>query len=580
MEFVSTVELSFYSTAPGIWQDIHKMYTLTSSRKSSLVLLCFLSALLHSSDFVLADQCSISPLSLPIANITLADGVTANRGTQIQIGGELLGLRLSTLIENVRVRNARDCQLGNATVASGCQGSSGSTYDLTKTPTWVGAPSGTFNVSVIDPFDPGTTVVNGWDMVKFFSTPILSGFPIEVWSSQTSTNKSGLALGPQSSVLDRLDNATLIPSKMFGLFYGSRSQLHGVDGNLTIGGYDAARVAGPWTNFSTASQFLGTTPCPLQVLVSDFRLNNAEGSFSLLDDTSSAVPFCLDPLQNDFTLSKSMYANFLNLTRTSDPATLNQTQITYSLSSEPLLGNLTITLANGFEVTIPHYEFVSQERGTTAEGGYDVVNASALSVPISVLSEDGHASITGTPVLGGVYLSMVYLLVDYANQQFSLAPAVQGALGDQDHKIVTICNSSTAATTSNSSSSGGGTNTTAAIVGAVLAAALILATLAVIWLVKRHRAESGKDSECVMQLADETKQDPAAYKEPDPVVQPQIAEKQGFRDVEEMEAVHSRVTTERQGRGESDFQVVSPLIGEMDGERRQSELEGDGRRTH
>ncbi|MCJ1353674.1 MAG: hypothetical protein MMC33_003661 [Icmadophila ericetorum] len=548
------------------------MSSIRSLRKYSM-LLSFLCISLDASNHVLANQCNISPLSLSIANITLADGVTANRGMQSQIGGELLSLRLTTLLDNTRLRNARDCELGNASVASGCQGSSGSTFDLAKSPTWVAAAPGAFNVSVIDPFDPGESVIDGWDIVKFFPTSTFPGFPLEVWSSQTSANKSGLALGPQSSVLTFLYDVKLIPSYIFGLFYGSRSQLQGIDGNLTIGGYDAARVAGPWTNFSTTSQFLGNAACPLQVLISDIRLNNIEGSFSLLDETDSLVPACLDPLQNDFTLTESMYSNFLNVTRIPDPALSNETQITYPLSSEPLLGNLTIILWGGFEVTIPHYELVSQERGTTAEGAYDVINASALTVAISVLNEAGTTSVTGTPVLGGVYLSLVYLLVDYANEQFSLAPAVTGPLGDQNHDIIAICNSSVVVTTSTSASSSG-PNTTAAIVGATMGVALLITMFVTFCLIRRRLNSNGnRIVEHVVQLTDSFQE----HKEPEPVIQPQVAEKQGFRDVEEMEVVHPQGANRP---GSSGIEPASPLIGEMDAERRRNELEGDVRRAH
>lgn len=98
--------------------------------------------------------------------------------------------------------------------------------------------------------------------------PLTPGFPLEVWSNQASDNKSGLSFGPDSSFIDWLYRADLVPSKAFGVFFGSRSQLNATDGNITIGGYDRARFQGDFTKFTIAAGYLDS-PCPLQVEVKD-----------------------------------------------------------------------------------------------------------------------------------------------------------------------------------------------------------------------------------------------------------------------------------------------------------------------
>ncbi|MCJ1230812.1 hypothetical protein MMC12_007486 [Toensbergia leucococca] len=444
-----------------------------SSTSQTLTLLCIVSVFCLKA--VLANDCSILPRSLPLTNYTLGDAVARNRGIFVQIGGEPLGLRISTIINNTRVRNIRDCEEGNATAETGCAGASGSDFDVERSTTWQAAAPRDWNVSTVDPHEGGETVVEGWDQAEFYGTGPIPGFPLEVWSDLASDNKSGLAFGPESSFLDWFLQAGKVPSRVFGIFFGSRSQLQGVDGNVTIGGYDKARVNGPWTNFSMQTQHLDA-PCPLQVLIKDIRLNNINGSSSLFLDSDATVAACLDPLQNGFTLTQSMYDRFINLTLQPD---LSNSQATYPASAEPLFGNLSITLANGYETTIPHYELVSQERGTDSEGKYTVINASAITVPLSA-----NESVTSevVPILGGIYLSLNYLLVDYENQVFSLAPAVVGPMGDQDHDIVTVCNGT-------SSHSGGNGNNIGGIMGAVFGSVIpfVLTPCVVFYLRRRRR---------------------------------------------------------------------------------------------
>lgn len=102
-----------------------------------------------------ATDCSIRPLILPIRvkclrvfgsrdtrangrvpqNVTFPDGVGANRGIALVLSGQVQGMRMSTIVNNTRLRNILDCTTGtNATVNGivGCEGASGSVYDTRK----------------------------------------------------------------------------------------------------------------------------------------------------------------------------------------------------------------------------------------------------------------------------------------------------------------------------------------------------------------------------------------------------------------------------------------------------------------
>jgi hypothetical protein len=436
-----------------------------------------------------ADSCWTEPISIPWTNISLAGGVAPSRGISIHLGGEPIALKATTIFNNCRIRNARDCEFGNATGNAECQDASVSSFDIAKSTTWESAPEGAWNVSVIEPHDNNETVIDGYDTAIFHGIPEIYDVPFEVWSSAQS-DKSGLALGPNSSLIRTLLDVHAVPSGVFGLFFGSRSQTRAVDGNLTIGGYDKARVGGAWTNLTTQADHFNNS-CPLQVVVKDIRLNNIHGSFSLIADSEATVPACVDPLLNRFTFTETMYDLFANLTdhpaKRAEAGGSNFTRRTYPLENEPLIGSVTVELANGYTTTIPHYEFVSQERGADAEGKFAVTNASRIMVAAGIPSGD-----SGGIVLGGVYLSQNYLLVDYANRMFHLAPAVTGTLGDQDHDIVKVCGGAALDGTDHPSGSGGAESTTRAIVGGVLGGLIALAAaLGLIAYVRgrRHKAQ-------------------------------------------------------------------------------------------
>src|ERR1051326_4631264 len=138
-------------------------------------------------------------------------------------------------------------------------------------------------------------------------------------------------------------------------------------------------MAGPLMNYSIAA-FPMNVPCPLRVQVRSVTLNNVKGSFELLN-YDQLVPACVDPLQNAFTFNEAMYSRWAELTNHS--TTIDGEQVdsqTYLAENEDLIGTLMIGLDNGFNVTIPHYELVSPERGVSLTNGgrYVVENSSQI----------------------------------------------------------------------------------------------------------------------------------------------------------------------------------------------------------
>lgn len=78
-------------------------------------------------------------------------------------------------------------------------------------------------------------------------------------------NAGQLGLANESVFLHSIVSSGKAPSG-FGFFAGSIPQ--GREGHLILGGFDAASVAGPFSNFSISNNTsVGDHPCSLQVVV-------------------------------------------------------------------------------------------------------------------------------------------------------------------------------------------------------------------------------------------------------------------------------------------------------------------------
>ena len=218
-------------------------------------------------------------------------------------------------------------------------------------------------------------------------------------------------------------------------------------------------MAGQWCNFTIAAYPI-SIPCPLTVNVTGVILNNDKGSFPILNPGESIVG-CVDFLQNAFTFPDFMFSRCANLT--DHPGTNNSAQPpfdnrTYLASNEHLMQTLTVGLGGGFSATVPQYELVSPDRGSllTDQGEYTIINNSRIMSAVTASMSD--YGINFGILLGGVFSSGVYILVDYERGTFSTAAAnLQPGASD----IRTICSlnmslsiSPNGTTGSNSSSKG------------------------------------------------------------------------------------------------------------------------------
>src|SRR5947208_100655 len=90
--------------------DMNKLYAMPPALVRAWCVVACLEVMLKTA----ADLCSTEPISLPWTNISLAGGVALSRGISIHLGGEPVALKATTIFNNCRVRNARDCKFANA----------------------------------------------------------------------------------------------------------------------------------------------------------------------------------------------------------------------------------------------------------------------------------------------------------------------------------------------------------------------------------------------------------------------------------------------------------------------------------
>ncbi|KAK7423243.1 hypothetical protein QQZ08_009139 [Neonectria magnoliae] len=384
-----------------------------------------------------ADNCTVEPLALLVRNVTFPNGIGANRGIKLVLGDQIQGMRMSTILNNTRVRNILDCPSTNVSDLIGCQGASGSIYSTTDGSFDQVNDDSDWDVPVVDPQpnDGSTTVVHGYDVANFTDGPaVIPEYPLEVWANRESVNLSALALGPKSSTLQRLVENNLSPSSSFGLDYGSTSELYPRDGQIVFGGVNEARF-----DMKKRTEFDmwgagASVNCPLQILLADVIVTNEDGDHSLLPDKDSKISACIDTIQNSFTLTDSMFEKFQEIGDHIDDDGSEYKASVFPGDRDSLLGTLTIHFSNGYSSVIPHYELISHERGTNDQGKYAVLNNSRIAASVSSGQSDLGANV---PILGGVFLSQNYLQVDYKAGKFWLSPQVKnGTLPDN---IRTLC---------------------------------------------------------------------------------------------------------------------------------------------
>jgi hypothetical protein len=182
-----------------------------------------------------ATSCQIKPLVWPLRNQTFNIGalVAVNRGIAISLDGQALGLRPTFCWNGTRIRSSQDCgsPAANVSAFNLCQGESGSVYDATQPGAFTPLETSAWTVPDAPPVNARWS--RGRAPATFDSGQTLD-IPFEVWSeafpASVTPNKSFLALGPESNVVQALLDAGYAPSSAMGVFYGSRSVAKWSDG--------------------------------------------------------------------------------------------------------------------------------------------------------------------------------------------------------------------------------------------------------------------------------------------------------------------------------------------------------------
>jgi hypothetical protein len=184
-----------------------------------------------------ATSCSIPPLVWPLRNQTFNIGAlqAVNRGVAVVLDNQALGLRPTFCWNGTRIRSAQDCVSPSVNVSAFnlCQGQSGSVYDVTQPGAFVTLDQSAWTVPDAPP--ENTKWSRGRAPATFDSGQTLE-IPFEVWSEAfpagVTPNKSFIALGPSSNVVQALLDAGYAPSSSMGVFYGSRSVANPSNGRL------------------------------------------------------------------------------------------------------------------------------------------------------------------------------------------------------------------------------------------------------------------------------------------------------------------------------------------------------------
>jgi hypothetical protein len=261
---------------------------------------------IFSLDSLAAADCldtSPNPFLIPLSNCTIPpnanfpDGVDS-WGVYLNIAGQQLCAVPSLVVNNTVITETELCVSDHTSDLAQCISRRGGTFNFDE-------PTSSYsNVSVQslvpdpvwDSFNP-TFGGAGNATVQFSSDVFLAHFPIAIALEGQNLNANQLGLANDSVLLHSFVSDGLSPSMSFGLFAGSQSISRPRDGHIVFGGFDAALIDGPFTNYSmNNTTTAGNRVCSLEIVVEQLTLRRpgVANDVQLLSE-GIIMPSCIEP---------------------------------------------------------------------------------------------------------------------------------------------------------------------------------------------------------------------------------------------------------------------------------------------
>lgn len=320
-----------------------------------------------------------------------------------------------------------------------------------------------------------------------------------ITEGQKST-QSHLALSSGSTFLARLKDNGLIGALSWGLNSGSQSLLFPRVGSLVLGGFDKGSLAGPFYDYPINPAPLETRYCPLQVLVTGLTVWSRNGTESKIIDKANKLSACIEPYDNLFRMPENLLGQFQQLLKGSLVEPKEYADKLFNLepglvyrkdSGADLNATLRFTINYNQTVEIPFYEVQRSLVGLDTNGSV-VVDADYNQLQIFPLPAPGDAA-----VLGKVFLSQLYLYVNYESMTFHLASQKAEATTPLPAATGDICPSSSSRLSAEAKG--------LIAIGAVLG--VLLAVLAVLVLYRWRKRRTDPSSVAVPATAEPTADD-------------------------------------------------------------------------
>ncbi|KAK3674248.1 hypothetical protein LTR78_005717 [Recurvomyces mirabilis] len=469
--------------------------------------------------FMLGGECACSPptpMVLPVTNVSLGNGLV-RRGVALGIGSppQYLSFSIQGWWNDTWAYNTTQLNTYNGTDFTNNTGCD-YTAHLEACTTLRGGlytqPQSSSTHKVFDDVDAAgaddsdtlrrlasSMWYSAWlqDTLVINQTISLPSYPIGMpgleWSRASAQNLLGL--GRNSTFLTRLKNYGHIGSRSYGFWWGQTgwsSNLQ-MDGQLVLGGYDAAKTTGPNYTFPLGA-WTANCPSGIYLNVSDLSVVLNNGTKNSLTKTATLQGCYRPDLPTMISINNDPYYDrwqqYTGLTRSGSSGGVDYNSILYD-SGDTFTGSLNVSLVGGPTIEIPNDLLVGPQVVIDQDTGAITTNSSYSEVLINPKLNSPQPFYFGMQ-----FFSLMYVVVDYDAGTFTIWQANPTTASD----LVASRSACKDSDGSSSGSSGGGGRKSSlhkeglsagSIAGIIVGIVAVFAVVAaLVWLYLRRRNNS------------------------------------------------------------------------------------------